>query len=39
MEDYINFIGAVLLTVLVIAVAGLIAAGGYLIYKSLKEEF
>jgi hypothetical protein len=38
MEEYINFIGAVLLTVLVIAVVGLIAAGGYLIYKFLKEE-
>ena len=38
MTEYIDFIGAVLLTVLVIAVIGLIAAGGYLIYKDLKEE-
>jgi hypothetical protein len=38
MTEYIDFIGAVLLTVLVIAVVGLIAAGGYVIYKFLKEE-
>jgi len=38
MTEYINFTGAVFLTVLVIAVVGLIAAGGYVLYKFLKEE-
>ncbi len=38
MEEYINFIGAVLLTALVVAVVGLIAAGGYVLYKTIKED-
>ena len=38
MEGYINFIGAVLLNALVVGVIGLLAAGGYMLYKTIKDE-
>lgn len=38
MTEYMNFIGAVLLTALVVAIVGALAAGGYLLYKTIKDE-
>ena len=39
MTEYIHFILTVLITALVIGVVGLIAAGGYMLYKTIKEDF
>jgi preprotein translocase subunit Sss1 len=39
MEEYIDFVTAVMLTALAIGIIGLIVAGGYMIYKFIKDEY
>jgi hypothetical protein len=39
MKEYIEILTVVLMTVLTIGVVGLIAAGFYMIYKFIKEEY
>jgi len=39
MKEYIDFVTAVMLTAVAIGVVIIIVAGGYMIYKYIKEEY
>jgi|LakMenEpi03Aug12_release.lakeMendotaPanAssembly.Ray.scaffolds.fasta_scaffold5047404_2 hypothetical protein len=39
MEEYIDVLGAILMTAIVVAVVGIIILGGYVIYKYIKDEY
>ena len=39
MKEYLDFVIAVMLTALAIGIVGGMAAGGYLIYKFIKDEY
>jgi hypothetical protein len=39
MEEYMKFLAAVLMTVLVIGAVGCAIVGGYVIYKRIKDEY
>ncbi len=39
MKGYIEFLTVALMTALVVGIVGLVVAGGYMIYKYIKEEY
>ena len=39
MEEYIDFLTAALMTALVVGIVGLVVAGGYMLYKMIKDEY
>jgi len=39
MEEYIDFLTAALMTALVVGIVGLVVAGGYMLYKIIKDEY
>jgi uncharacterized membrane protein len=38
MKEYLDFLVVILITTLTIGIVGVVAVGGYLIYKFIKDE-
>jgi hypothetical protein len=39
MKAYLDFLAVIMMTACTVAIVGLLVAGGYMLYKTIKEEF